>query len=114
MTVTAGPGGIDASGGAYWNPIAGEAGGVLVSGVSSGVNIGVDRFFGFVIGPPQALEGSSINQNWSVGPLALTTFHSPQTFEIIGGTIGVGWSRYPIGYSTSFVVTHTICVTCRR
>ncbi|MEZ5842553.1 MAG: hypothetical protein R3D27_02315 [Hyphomicrobiaceae bacterium] len=98
------------------NPGAGAVGIYGSTGATVGIGVGADRFIGVVFGTPGALLGPTVNSNWTIGPLNVTTMHD-LSGNWIGGTIGqsVG-SGMKWGASGSFANTHggsIVCLTCR-
>lgn len=108
----AAPTGAEGSGGVVINPGLGGSDadvGVFGSvGATGGVNVSADAFVGYVEGDIGNVSGATVNQNFGVGPLSITTFHDPKTGDLIGGTIGLGPGATPVGYSVSYAVTGTL------
>jgi RHS repeat-associated protein len=110
----AAPTGGEVAGGVAINPglfaQKADAGLFASVGATAGVNISADVFVGYVKGGIENVKGQTINQNISVGPISITTFHDPTTGEIIGGTIGAGPGATLVGYSGAYDITGTATI----
>jgi RHS repeat-associated protein len=108
----AAPTGGEASGGIVVNPGFGapdaDIGMFASVGATIGVNVSGDIFLGYVEGDIRNVSGTTVNQNFGVGPISITTFHDPRTGELIGGTAGWGLGATPVGYSMGYDVTSTL------
>ncbi|OIQ94524.1 filamentous hemagglutinin [mine drainage metagenome] len=105
LTAAAGTG-AEISGGVLVNPGTLDAGAFVSGGLTGGLNVGGDFFAGFIMGPSTSALGYSINQNFSLGPVSVTTFHNTDTLQFTGMTIGLGAGTPKVGYSTSIDATH--------
>ena len=110
----AGPTGAEVSGGIAINPglfgQKADAGVFVAGGVTGGVNVSADVFFGVVKGDIGNVAGQTINQNIGIGPFSITLFHDPNTAELIGGTFGIGPGATPISYSAAADITKTFTI----
>jgi hypothetical protein len=59
-------------------------------GAPAGVNVSGDAFEGYIEGDISKVSGATVNQNFIAGPVSVTTFHDPETGELIGATAGLG------------------------
>jgi len=106
--------GVEGSGGVVINPGIGESKadvGVFGSvGGGLGLNVSADKFVGYIKGDISNVSGTTINQNFIIGPLSITSIVDINTGEFLGGTIGLGPSATLIGASItgSFTETYTI------
>ena len=107
--------GVEVSGGVIVNPGTFDAGAFVSGGATGGLNISSNIFIGYVAGPTENIFGKSVNQNFSVGPFSITTFHDFNTSQLIGGTVGLGAGTPRFGYSGALDMTHgcTFKVGCQ-
>jgi hypothetical protein len=111
---TIGVAGVEGSGGIVINPGIGESkadAGVFDSvGGGLGINVSADAFVGYINGDITNVSGTTINQNFTIGPISLTSIVDINTGELLGGRIGIGPSVTLIGGSVtgSFTGTYTI------
>ena len=105
-TAAGGPAGAEGSGGIAVNPgFFGQQADVGIfgaAGVTAGLNISSDVFVGYVAGGIENVRGGTINQNFGILNISLTTFHDPHTGALIGGTLGFGPGVTQYSYSGAY------------
>ena len=73
-------------------------------GSGVGINISRDTFVGWV----EDINGVTVNQNWTSGPVSVSIFFDVDTGNMAGVTFGWGPSVTPIGGSTSLSYSYGV------
>ena len=82
----------------------------LSGGATAGFNVSADVFIGYVRGDISAVSGETINNNFGFPWFSVTTFHAPDTMDLIGLTLGIGPAATPAAYSAAIDYTVTATV----
>jgi RHS repeat-associated protein len=95
------PTGVEGSGGIFFgfDNETGQAEGGLFGAIGAGVgvNVSADVFVGIV----DDVNGQTINQNFTVGPVSVSLFFDANEGGLVGGTLGWGPGATVIGGSTT-------------
>ena len=103
-------GGLEGSGGLYFDTTNNSAGYFTAVGAGVGLNASADVFGGLIFGD---LQGVTVNANFIGGPISVTLMFDPITGDFIGFTAGLGpliAGIPPFGISGTVSATGASCL----